>query len=225
METIRQSKNTKIFFAELIGTFVLVVSATGAVVINAKVGGEIGWFEAFSPFVGLSLAVYAFGKTSMAHFNPAVTLSYFVSRHITKRQVVYYLFAETVGAILAILLVMTLIGTEANLGVNTPNYSFPVWTIFGVEVLASLLLMAVIMCVAHTNGLRGFGGVAIGGIVGLDIFFMGSISGASMNPIRSLAPALFSGVYSDLWLYLSATFVGTLIVGFVYRHKFVRATS
>jgi glycerol uptake facilitator-like aquaporin len=220
----RLSKNQKIFFAELIGTFVVVVSATGSVVIAAQSNGEVGlWFVAFAPFVGVGLMVYAFGKTSLAHFNPAVTISYFISKHITKKQVLIYFAAEAIGALFGTLFVKTFIGTEANLGANAPDYSFPVWMIFGVEVLASLLLMAVIMCVVHTKGLRGFSGVAIGGIIGLDIFFLSFISGASMNPIRSLAPALFSGVLGDLWLYWSATFVGTSIVGLVYRKLFVNS--
>jgi glycerol uptake facilitator-like aquaporin len=218
----RLSKNQKIFFAELIGTFVVVVSATGSVVVDAQSNGEIGlWFVAFAPFVGVGLMVYAFGKTSLAHFNPAVTISYFISKHITKKQVLVYFAAEAIGALSGTLFVKTFIGTEANLGANAPDYSFPLWMIFGVEVLASLLLMAVIMCVVHTKGLRGFGGIAIGGIIGLDIFFLSFVSGASMNPIRSLAPALFSGVLGDLWLYWSATFVGTSIVGLVYRKRFV----
>ncbi|MEM4391823.1 MAG: aquaporin, partial [Candidatus Nitrosotenuis sp.] len=112
----RLSKNQKIFFAELIGTFVVVVSATGSVVIDAKSNGEIGlWFVAFAPFVGVGLMVYAFGKTSLAHFNPAVTISYFISKHITKKQVLIYFAAEAIGALFGTLFVKTFIGTEANL--------------------------------------------------------------------------------------------------------------
>jgi aquaporin Z len=80
--------------------------------------------------------------------------------------------------------------------------------------------MAVIFTVVHTKGLRGFGGIAIGGIVGLDIFFFAFISGASMNPARSLAPALLSDVLGNLWLYWSATFVGTSIVALIIKGKF-----
>lgn len=216
----RLSTNQKIFLAEIMGTFVVVFCATGSVVASAKMQGLGLWFEAFAPFAGVALMVYVFGKISLAHFNPAVTISYYISRHINKRQVLIYFGAELIGALVAMVCVKTFIGTEANLGTNAPNYSYPVWAIFGVEVLASLLLMAVIMCVIYTRGLRGFSGIAIGGIIGLDIFFLSFISGASMNPIRSLAPALFSGVLGDLWLYWTATFVGTSIVGFVYRKKF-----
>jgi aquaporin Z len=80
--------------------------------------------------------------------------------------------------------------------------------------------MAVILVVVYTKGLRGFGGIAIGGIVGLDIFFLAFISGASMNPARSLAPALFSGMLANLWLYWTATFIGTSIISAIFMKKF-----
>jgi glycerol uptake facilitator-like aquaporin len=117
-------------------------------------------------------------------------------------------------------LVMYVIGTEANLGANSPNYAYPLPTVFGIEVLASALLMAVIITVVYTKGLKRYGGLAIGGIVGLDIFFLAFISGASMNPARSLAPALTSGVISNLWLYWSATFIGTSLVALLVRKRF-----
>ena len=122
---------------------------------------------------------------------------------------------------LASLFVRSVIGTEANLGANAPNYSYPLPVVFGIEVLASALLMAVFLVVVYTKGLRGFSGIAIGGMVGLDIFFLAFISGASMNPARSLAPALLSGMLSNLWLYWTATFVGTSVVAFAFRKKFV----
>jgi aquaporin Z len=93
--------------------------------------------------------------------------------------------------------------------------------VFGIEVLASALLIAVIFTVVYTKGLKGFGGIAIGGIVGLDIFFFAFISGASMNPARSLAPALLSGVVINLWLYWSATFIGTSFIAFILRKKII----
>ena len=110
-----------------------------------------------------------------------------------------YFGAEIIGALLASVFVKYAIRTEANLGANAPNHNFSLPFIFGVEVLASVLLMAVIYAVVLTKGLRGFSGIAIGGIVGLDIFFLGHVFGASMNPARSLAPALISGYLWDLW--------------------------
>ena len=213
----------KQFFAEMIGTFIVVALATGSVVLDARVGsGILGLpFIAFAPFLGVTISVYLFGKISMAQFNPAVSLAFLITRHITPRQFAYYLSAEIIGALLGSLFVLLVIGPYAELGANAPNYSYPLPLIFGVEVLASGLLMAVIYIVVLTKGLRGFGGLAIGGIVGMDIFFLAFISGASMNPARALAPALLSGVLSNLWIYWTATFSGTAAVAVLVRKKFV----
>ena len=150
--------------------------------------------------MGVAICVYLFGKISMAHFNPAVTIGYLITGHLKKNLLIWYLAAELTGALLASIFVKYAIGVEANLGANSPNYNFSLPLIFGIEVLASALLMAVIYAVVLTKGLKGFSGIAIGGIVGLDIFFFGLISGASMNPARSVAPALISGYLVDLWL-------------------------
>jgi aquaporin Z len=217
----------KRFAAEVIGTFIVVVLATGSVVIDAKFGGKLGLpFIAFAPFVGVAIGVYLFGKISMAHFNPAITLGFLITGHITKLQLLQYFAAEITGAILASLFVMSLIGTEASLGANAPDYSYPFPLVFGIEVLATAMLMGVIYMVVYTKGLRGFGGLAIGGMVGLDIFFLAFISGASMNPARSLAPALFSGVIGNLWLYWTATFIGSSAVALIVRsRKMTRLSS
>jgi aquaporin Z len=216
------SSNQKKFIAEVAGTFIVVVLATGSVVIDAKTNGFLGIpFIAFAPFVGVAIGVYIFGKISMAHFNPAVTVGFLITKHITKIQLLYYLGAEVIGALLASLFVKYAIGTEAFLGANSPNYAFPLPLIFGVEILASGLLMAVILVVVYTKGLRGFSGIVIGGIVGLDIFFLSFISGASMNPARSLAPAMLSGVMVNLWLYWTATFIGTSTVALLLRKNFM----
>jgi aquaporin Z len=188
--TITQRK----FVAEVIGTFIVVLFASGSVVIYAKTHGMLGVpFIAFAPFAGVAICVYLFGKVSMTHFNPAVTVGYLITGHIRRIQLAYYFAAEIIAAFLASIFVKYFIGSEAHLGANSFNLSYPVLLVFGTEILASGLLMAVILTVVYTKGLRGFSGIAIGGIVGLDIFFLSFISGASMNPVRSLAPALISG--------------------------------
>ena len=214
--------NLQIFTVELIGTFILVVFATGSIVYDAEFfNGELGIpFAALAPFIALLIGVYSFGKISLAHFNPAVTVGYYITGHITKLQVVYYFTAEIIGAFLGSMFVLQFIGDGVNLGTNAPNYDFSIFLIFSVEVIASAMLMGVIFYVVYTKGLRGFSGVAIGGIVGLDILFLAFISGASMNPARALAPALMSGTLSDLWLYWSAPFIGTIIAAFAFRGKF-----
>jgi aquaporin Z len=215
--------NLQIFIVELVGTFILVVFATGSIVLDAEMfNSELGIpFAAVAPFIALLIGVYSFGKVSLAHFNPAVTIGYYITGHITKIQVVYYFAAEIIGAILGSLFVLSIIGDEADLGANAPNFDFSMLLIFPVEVLASAMLMGVIFYVVYTKGLRGFSGVAIGGIVGLDILFLAFISGASMNPARALAPALLSGIMDNLWLYWSSPFVGTMIAAFAFRGKFI----
>ena len=216
--TSRLTSNQKRFFAELVGTFMIVVFATGSVILDTKYVGTFGlWFVALSPAVAVALMVYAFGKISMAHFNPAVTVGFLVTKHMPKNLLPVYLAAEIIGALTASIFVKYVVGTEANLGANAPDHNFPMPVIFGVEMLATGLLMAVILVVVHTKGLKEFSGIAIGGIIGLDIFFLAFVSGASMNPARSLAPAIVSGYLNDLWLYWTATFAGSIITASIYR--------
>ena len=217
-------KNTKIFFAELIGTFIVIVFATGSVVLDAKFNGALGLpFIAIAPAFAVAIGVYLFGKTSMAHFNPAVTVGFLITKHLGRKKslLLIYLLAEITGGILASIFVYLIFGNEVNLGANVPNYiDFSIPVIVGIEILASALLMLVILIVVYTKGLKKFSGIAIGGIVGLDIFLFGLISGASMNPARSLTPAIVSGYYVDLWLYITAPFIGTSIVALLLRNKF-----
>lgn len=221
--TSKLTSSQKKFFAELIGTFVIVVAATGSVVLDAKYVGTFGlWFVALAPAVAVALMVYAFGKISMAHFNPAVTIGFLITKHMPKRLLALYFAAEIIGALLGSVFVKYAIGTEANLGANAPDYNFPIPIIIGTEVLATALLMAVILVVVHTRGLKGIGWASIGAMIGLDIFFLSFISGASMNPARSLAPAIVSGYVNDLWLYWTATFMGSGITACIYRRKFVK---
>ncbi len=214
--------NLHIFAVELVGTFLLVVFATGSIVYDAEVfGGNLGVpFAALAPFAALLIGVYSFEKISLAHFNPAVTIGYYITGHISKIQILYYFAAEITGALLGSIFVLTFIGDKVNLGANAPNPDFSIFVIFPVEVLASALLMGVIFYVVYTKGLRGFSGVAIAGIVGLDILFLSFISGASMNPARALAPALLSGTFENLWLYWTAPYVGACMAAILFRKKF-----
>ena len=221
--TNRLSSNQKKFFAELIGTFVVVLFATGSVVLAVKYSGTLGlWFVALAPAIAVAIMVYAFGKISMAHFNPAVTVGFFITKHMPKNLFPLYLVAEIIGALLGSIFVKYVIGTEVNLGANAPDYHFTIPLVVGVEILATALLMAIILVVVHTKGLRRFGGIVIGTMVGLDIFFLAFISGASMNPARALAPAIVSGYLNDLWLYWTAPFIGSAIIAVIYREKFVK---
>ena len=212
------SSNKIIFLAELIGTFGLVVAATGSMVYDVSVGGIYGHhFVVAMHFIGLSIVVYAFGKYSMAHFNPAVTVGFFITKHVKGRQLPYYFTAQAIGAFLGSIFVLVVLGDYANLGTNYPNPASTVEANISYEILTTVFLMGVIYIVVHFKKLGKLTGVAIGGIIALDILFFGLVSGASMNPIRSLAPAVVSGVTHDLWLYLTTPFIGTIIVAFIYK--------
>lgn len=216
--------NKKIFFTELVGTFIVIVFATGSVVLDAKLKGALGLpFIAIAPAIAVAIGIYLFGRISMAHFNPAVTVAFLITKHLQRNKKLFltYFAAELIGALLASVFIFFIMGNEVNLGANAPNYTnYPVYVIVGIEVLASALLMLVILIVVYTKGAKRFGGIVIGTIVGLDIFLFGLISGASMNPARSLAPAIVSGYYIDLWLYLTAPFIGTSIVALLLKNKF-----
>ena len=108
-------------------------------------------------------------------------------------------------------------GDFADLGINFPNYSYSIPLFYGVEIIATVFLMVVILFVVHFKGLNKFSGLAVGGIIALDVYFLGPISGASMNPIRSLSPAVITGIPDDLWLYWTAPFIGVVLVGLIYR--------
>ena len=212
------SSNKIIFLAELIGTFGLVVAATGSMVYDVSVGGIYGHhFIVAMHFIGLSIVVYAFGKYSMAHFNPAVTVGFFITKHVKGRQLPYYFVAQAVGAFLGSIFVLVVLGDYANLGTNYPNPASTIEANISYEILTTVFLMGVIYIVVHFKKLGKLTGVAVGGIIALDILFFGLVSGASMNPIRSLAPAVVSGVTHDLWLYLTTPFIGTIIVAFIYK--------
>ena len=213
--------NLTIFVAEILGTFGLLVAATGSIVYDGKVGGTLGIpFIAGMHFVGLAIVVYAFGKYSMAHFNPAVTIGLYITGYTKKKQLPFYFVAQAIGAFLGTFFVKYIFGDYADLGTNSPNYSYPFGFFYSIEIIATILLMAVILCVVHNKSLNKFSGLAIGGIIGLDVLFFGEISGASMNPIRSISPALVSGAMNDLWIYLTSTLIGAVLIALLYRKKF-----
>lgn len=211
--------NFIIFLAEMTGTFGLLVAATGSIVYDGMLGGTLGiGFISAMHFIGLSVLIFLFGRYSMAHFNPAVTITFFVAKYITAKQILVYLTAQTIGAFLGMLFVKHVFGNFANLGLNSPNYQYSAELFFGVEILATIFLMGSILVAVNIKGLQTvFISMIIAGTVALDVFFFGSISGASMNPIRSLAPSLFTGIVDDLWLYWTAPFIGSIIVAFTFN--------
>jgi aquaporin Z len=198
----------KKYFAELIGTFALVFCGTGAIIINQETNGVITHAGVALTF-GLVVAamIYALGNISGAHLNPAVTVGFWIAKKFPSNEILPYVIAQLLGAFLASGILKILFPDNELLGSTLPlNSAMQSWTL---EVILMFLLMLVILRVAHGSKEQGmFAGVAIGSVVLLEAMFAGPITGASMNPARSLSPAIVSGHTEHLWIYLTAPFVG-----------------
>ncbi len=194
--------------AELLGTFALVFAGTGAIVVNEVSGGTVTHVGIALTFGLIVLAmIYAVGDVSGAHLNPAVTVGFFVARRFEGRWVVSYIASQCAGAILASLVLWLLFPTNATLGATRP--AGDALQSFVLEAILTFLLMFVILSVSIGSKEKGIlAGVAVGSVIALEALFAGPISGASMNPARSLAPALVSGRLDRLWVYLTAPVLG-----------------
>ena len=203
--------------AEALGTYVLVLAGCGAIGVDQLSGGRIthvGIALCFGLAVGIMIA--AVGHISGAHFNPAVTLELGTGKHLPARLILPYWAAQAIGAWLAALTLRGLLGPATTLGVTRP--SGPAAQSFALEIVLTAVLVFVIACVAlHPRALPGWSAPAIGGTVALEALFAGPTSGASMNPARSLAPALVSGQLAHVWIYLTAPFIGGLIGMMLYQ--------
>ena len=199
------------YFAEAIGTFALVFAGCGAIVVNDISGGAIGHGGISAAFGLVVMAmIYAVGDTSGAHFNPAVTVAFWLSKRFPGATVAPYLIAQCSGAILASALWKILAPSHATLGATLPATGL--WQVFMLEVVLSFFLMFVILNVATGAKEKGLmAGVAIGATVAMCALIGGPLTGASMNPARSLGPALLSGQLADLWIYLTAPFIGAAL--------------
>jgi aquaporin NIP len=199
------------YVAEFLGTFALVFAGTGAVVVNQISGGAIthpGVALTFGLIV-MSL-VYALGDVSGAHFNSAVTVGFFLAKRLPGRCVVPYVAAQLAGALLASGALRLLFGNVANLGATLPHGSDA--QSFVLEVILTAMLMFVVLCVATGSKEQGLmAGIAVGGLVALEAMFAGPICGASMNPARSIAPAVVTGNLHSLWVYVTAPLVGAAL--------------
>ena len=197
--------------SELLATFALVFCGTGAIVINQHTEGAISHVGIALTFglVVMSM-IYAFGSISGAHMNPAVTIAFFIAGRLDKKSVIPYAVSQAIGAISASLLLRYLFPTSAILGETMPTGSD--MQSFILELVLTYFLMLVIINVATGSKEQGmFAGVAIGSTVLLEAMFAGPVSGASMNPIRSIAPALISGNTEHLWIYMVAPTLGAAL--------------
>jgi len=205
--------------AEAIGTFALVFAGCGAIMVDATTHqlGHVGVAITFG--LVIMFGIYSVGHISGAHFNAAVTFAFALTRHFPWPRAVCYWCAQLVGAIAAAGLLRASLGNVANVGTTLPSGSQG--QAFLWELVMSAFLMFVILAVAtDTRAVGEAAAIAIGGTIALDAMFGGPVSGASMNPARSLGPALVSGNLDSIWIYLLAPLVGASIGGLAYQ--FVR---
>lgn len=201
----------KRLFAEFFGTFGLVFAGTGAIVINGASGGAITHAGIAMTFGLIVLAmIYAFGDVSGAHMNPAVTTAFAVAKRFSWGEVPGYIGAQAAGAFAASGLLRALFPADAKLGATLP--AGPVMQSFILEVVLTFLLMLVVLSVSTGAKEKGItAGIAVGAVIALEAMFAGPICGASMNPVRSLAPAVVSGHLEYLWAYLIAPVLGACL--------------
>ena len=204
--------------AEIIGTFILVFCGTGAMVIDQQTGGAVS-------HVGVSITwglvvmclIYSIGNVSGCHINPAVSIAFTVAGRFKARLLPGYILSQLTGALLASFTLKLLFPTSQLLGATMPIGSET--QSFILELLLTFFLMLVIMSTAHGSKEQGqVAGIAIGAVVGLEAMFAGPVCGASMNPARSLAPAIMSGHLEHLWLYLVAPIAGAALAIPVWKY-------
>lgn len=202
------------YIAEVIGTFALVFCGTGAIIINQESGGAVSHVGIAITFgLIVSAMIYTIGDISGAHLNPAVTIAFYIAKVFPVKEILPYFASQAVGAFLASFTLKFLFPSNATLGSTLPSGS-PMQS-FVLEVILTFILMFVIIHVAKGSNEQGmFAGIAIGSVVLLEAMFAGPICGASMNPIRSLAPAITSGHVEHLWVYMIAPTLGAILAIF-----------
>ncbi len=209
--------------AEALGTFFLVLIGPGAMMVDAYSGGAIGHTGIALAFAFVVTAmVYALGHLSGAHINPAVTIGFWSVRRFPSREVGLYVLAQSVGAIAASVVLRAVLGPVGRLGATVP--SVPIGAAIAVELLLSFVLMFVIMAVATDDRVAdGLAGIAVGLTVGFCALTGGPLTGASMNPARSLGPAVVGGIWRGHWIYWLAPVAGMVMAARLY--DFLRGTT
>ena len=202
--------------AELIGTFALVFCGTGAIVINDVTNGGVSHVGIAITFgLIVSCMIYAFGNISGAHINPAVSIAFSVTDRFKKKDLWSYIIAQLLGAFLASGTLRFLFKEHENLGATFPHGDWQ--QSFIIEVILTYFLMIVILFVSQNKSVKQFTGLSVGAVVMLEAMFAGPITGASMNPARSIAPAIVSGNISELWIYIVAPIIGAIMASLTWN--------
>ncbi len=203
----------KQYLSETIGTFAMIFCGCGAMTINEVTGGSISHVGVAITWGLIVMAmIYAFGEISGAHFNPAVTIGFAFAKKFPLNKVPKYILAQAIGAILAIALLWFLFPESKTLGETVPANGFPAYKAAILEFLLTFFLMVVIINVSTGSKEIGtMAAIAVGGVILLEAMFAGPMTKASMNPIRSIAPAIFTGNFQFLWLYVSAPILGAIV--------------
>jgi MIP family channel proteins len=205
--------------AEFIGTFALVFVGCGAIVVASGYEPALGHGGVCAAFgLVIMVMINATGHISGAHFNPAVTFAFAVAGRFRWKEVPGYWMAQVGGAVLAATLLQLVLGDNASLGATIPREDLLWWKALLIETIFTFFLMFVIISVATDSRAVGpLAGLAIGGTVALAALVAGPLTGASMNPARSLGPALVSGTWTDFWLYLVGPFGGATLGALIYE--------
>ena len=207
----------KKYCSEFIGTFFLVFAGTGAIIINDLTGGQITHLGVALTFgLVVMVMIYSIGNVSGAHMNPSVTLGFFMSGRLEKQQIFPYIASQFLGAMCASLTLRLLFLSHPDLGTTIPSGS--VFQAFVMETLLSFLLMFVILNISISTKEKDLiAGVVVGATIALEALFAGPITGASMNPARSLGPAFVSGHLQYVWVYLTAPVLGAILASPICR--------
>jgi MIP family channel proteins len=211
--------HARAILAEFLGTFVLIFTGTGAIAVDRLSAGAITHLGISLVFGAIVAAlIYSLGHISEAHFNPAVTLAFWSGGFFRRSLVLPYIVAQSLGAIAASLLLRITLGSVGNLGATLPKNNN-----WGQSLVLEFVLTFILMLVIFGSGLDrrahiGFAGIAIGLTVALEAACFGPITGASMNPARSLGPALVSGVWQHHWIYWVAPIAGAQLAMVIYRY-------
>jgi len=205
--------------AEAIGTFILVFAGTGAIVVNQISNGAITHLGISFVFGAVVTAlIYTFGHISGAHFNPAVTLAFCSSGFFPRYKVFPYILAQVLGGVCASFSLRLSLGAIANLGATLPRNDNWMQSLILEVILTFILMLVIFGSGLDRRSPSGFAGIAIGLTVGLEAACMGTITGASMNPVRSFAPAFVAGIWQHQWVYWVAPIVGAQLAAIAYSH-------